>query len=65
MEQQLKNERLIDKINKPKSKNIINQLAKLPTDYNGNINYINDKIEALKKRISRLCQFFRKLFYKK
>ena len=51
----------MDKINKPKSKNIINQLAKLPIDYKGKISYINNKTEALKKEYP---DYFRKFFYK-
>ena len=64
MVQQLKNERLMDKINKPKSKYIINQLAKLPIYYNFKINYINNKIEALKKEYPDYVNFLENYFIK-
>jgi hypothetical protein len=54
----------MDKINKPKSKNIINQLAKLPIDYKGKISYINNKTEALKKEYPDYVNFLENFFIK-
>ena len=54
----------MDKINKPKSKYIINQLAKLPIYYNFKINYINNKIGALKKEYPDYGNFLENYFIK-
>lgn len=61
---QLKIEGLMKKNFKKSSIYIVNELSKLCIDYNGSINYINDKINSIKIKYPKYINFIENYFIK-